>query len=534
LGQTTIFPAITILPVKEKPYKYFSTGLCHNSRLFDIEIYTKGFPLEVVNSKNIEITDGIELTLRENLQWTLNDESFDITYEAPVRQKIPVANTNNHIIVSVIRIDVRSKNYRNDSVKIAKGTLDNYPDNVKSESNSLLTRIYNFFNNFRETFSTNQFNLTDVVSLSQESTSPNAKYPAISVVEIDKVILKKLAGKNEHENSIAIQVETKALPQETHLLSNLTLVSKITNLLHLYPYFSVTPDSNISPTPDVLSPGAYTNRIIDTTIEDIDYTLSEDYTKYISNINIKVITRSNYSVSKSTPSSLKGLLGWYRASSLNLNNNDPVTSWFDISGNNRHFVSDGFPPLYKAIGSVGNNKPVVGFYGAEYLISTDDAFKFNVLENAYSVFIVYCAESHIGETQAILSQATASDTNYLIGLSSTDKFLFQQGIQHSSQMSSVTCIGTPKIAIVKNGKTSEKGYINGQLDISSTQIYQNLLPSVDVMIGGTREGVNNTGFRSPLLAQIAEIAIYNHVLADNEINMLDDYACGEYLIGLSN
>jgi hypothetical protein len=253
-------------------------------------------------------------------------------------------------------------------------------------------------------------------------TSPNAKYPAISVVEIDKVILKKLAGKNEHENSIAIQVETKALPQETHLLSNLTLVSKITNLLHLYPYFSVTPDSNISPTPDVLSPGAYTNRIIDTTIEDIDYTLSEDYTKYISNINIKVITRSNYSVSKSTPSSLKGLLGWYRASSLNLNNNDPVTSWFDISGNNRHFVSDGFPPLYKAIGSVGNNKPVVGFYGAEYLISTDDAFKFNVLENAYSVFIVYCAESHIGETQAILSQATASDTNYLIGLSSYPRY----------------------------------------------------------------------------------------------------------------
>lgn len=69
-----------------------------------------------------------------------------------------------------------------------------------------------------------------------------------------------------------------------------------------------------------------------------------------------------------TPAQIPGLIGWYKASSLALNDNDPVTTWTDLSGGGRDLTSSGTNrPTYKT--NIINGKAVVRFDGTDDFLS---------------------------------------------------------------------------------------------------------------------------------------------------------------------
>jgi hypothetical protein len=83
-----------------------------------------------------------------------------------------------------------------------------------------------------------------------------------------------------------------------------------------------------------------------------------------------------------SPSDIPGLKMWLKADALSLSNNDPVTSWTDLSGQNNHATqsSAGAKPTFKNDGAF----PVVRFNGTTNLLNIFDCSALNEAE----IFIV--------------------------------------------------------------------------------------------------------------------------------------------------
>lgn len=104
-----------------------------------------------------------------------------------------------------------------------------------------------------------------------------------------------------------------------------------------------------------------------------------------------------------------GLGMWLDASTLSLNNNDPVSSWTDQSGNGFHATqaSAGFQPKY--LSNVVNGMPAVQF-------NTDDFLEFDgtvIVNTNYTIFAV------VRRTSAGASGSTSSHHYFLGGTAST-------------------------------------------------------------------------------------------------------------------
>lgn len=67
-----------------------------------------------------------------------------------------------------------------------------------------------------------------------------------------------------------------------------------------------------------------------------------------------------------SPPDIAGLTVWLKADGLSLNNNDPVSTWTDSSGNGHDATqSGGSRPVYKT--GIKNSKPAVLFAGGQYM-----------------------------------------------------------------------------------------------------------------------------------------------------------------------
>lgn len=72
-----------------------------------------------------------------------------------------------------------------------------------------------------------------------------------------------------------------------------------------------------------------------------------------------------------SPANVSGLVRWYKASSLSLNDNDPVASWTDLAGNfNATQDTAGFRPIFKT--NIVNGKAIVRFDGTDDRLNLGD------------------------------------------------------------------------------------------------------------------------------------------------------------------
>ncbi len=217
--------------------------------------------------------------------------------------------------------------------------------------------------------------------------------------------------------------------------------------------------------------------------------------------------------SATTPASFSGLLAWWKADSLSLSNNDPVSSWTDSSGNGKTATGSSITrPLYKT--SIFGSMPAVVFDGS------DDEMSFSntslTTEGAYTIIWVgkISADSIIvgNDTTNIQIRKYRSSSNNI------SKF-FDSIDQQSSAFSTafnaaVMCTWRRPAGSVTVNTFFENATTRGTANDTN---------------GFTLNRIGRTSYGGFANGSFGEICIYNSNLSDANISSLyADYFAGRW------
>jgi hypothetical protein len=208
-----------------------------------------------------------------------------------------------------------------------------------------------------------------------------------------------------------------------------------------------------------------------------------------------------------TPTSIAGLLLWLKADALSLNNNDPVTTWTDNSGNgNDAAQSTGVQkPLFKT--SQINSKPAIEFDG-----SNDNLALTSVIGQANVTVFLVMKPAGVSNRTVI----TELKTNVAGGI-----WEYRVGGGLSVAKSNTSAYGTSwQLLEVKKAGTVVTFYYNA---VDSTSD-----PTCDNNNTATSR-ISTTGFE-PFATQIAEILIYDSALSDGNRALVEGYLNAKYAI----
>jgi hypothetical protein len=217
-------------------------------------------------------------------------------------------------------------------------------------------------------------------------------------------------------------------------------------------------------------------------------------------------------------SEIENLVLWLDASSLELNDNDLVSSWTDLSDNNYHATQseDGNKPTYKT--NILNEKPTIRFNGEQYLQTTE--FN-NSLEQPNTAFVVFSAEPNTGY---ILFDGITDGNRFAFGSSSSET----NTISIFAGTSLVSGESLPQDWAIWTGiynTTDSKIIKNGLLKNTGNIGSQNL---TGLTIGSR---FNLIRF---LIGDISEILLYNSALSDSNRLLVENYLSQKYALDLEN
>jgi hypothetical protein len=215
-----------------------------------------------------------------------------------------------------------------------------------------------------------------------------------------------------------------------------------------------------------------------------------------------------------SPLDIAGLTVWLDASvqTLGQTDEDPVTQWDDLSGNNYHFILNNQPALVKnGAGDTVNGLGVLGFNG------TDSSYKSSVLDfntlSAATVFIVLKNDADPGVTGGGIwytgadfnTHSPFTDGNIYDGFGSTVR---------KTVGDPATTLAQWNIYEVVTGLNDWRAYLNG-VNLFTT-------------------AVNTVGFGSGIITlgnsitytwqgRMAEVLIYNSKLSDPDRTLIEAY-----------
>lgn len=229
-----------------------------------------------------------------------------------------------------------------------------------------------------------------------------------------------------------------------------------------------------------------------------------------------------------------GLRMWLDANAMALNNNDPVSSWTDLSGNNKHAVQDtaSYRPLFKT--NVLNGKPAVVFDGSNDYLTIDGSM---VANTNYSIFAVVKRNSsnpgsfnyYMGGTQAAMNR------NLQLGWRSNTTLTHGQYTNDYDMRVPSYSVSMPAYLITTRHSNSlgNDTYLNGALkglnmnNVSSARLVH-LSSWQGASIGRYIDNTINTRFNG----YVAELIIYNRYLSETERKSVESYLATKY--GLTN
>jgi hypothetical protein len=218
------------------------------------------------------------------------------------------------------------------------------------------------------------------------------------------------------------------------------------------------------------------------------------------------------------PADVTSLWAWYSASDSDLYqdpgrttlataNADPVGSWSDLSGNNRHVYStdNTFRPTINSSKASFNSKQVLTFDGSNDRLICDTS-----LVHPYTIFIVVETNS-FPNSRWIAGRAT----NWLMGLQgSTSLQYFANAFAGTTTITA----GTPLIHMVSQISTTGTHWRNG------VAISGNINNPISV---GTWS-ISDAQYGQVVNGSIAEVIIYNKTLATDERKIVEAYLGTRY------
>lgn len=239
-------------------------------------------------------------------------------------------------------------------------------------------------------------------------------------------------------------------------------------------------------------------------------------------------------------------LFWFRADSLNLNDNDPVDTWYDLSGNERNFSqsNSSYRPVFRNADVTINGHPVVMFDGTDDFLEDIDADEY--LDGISGFTLISVIQSNTIDTDAgffdtedpdgqddllcIRYDASGIDGsgNDVIktGINTTDGSVSMESssdIQTTDkQMLTLDWISGNELRLFENGDedtpTDGSGSLNGT-------------------ITGTQKGMIGKGPKDASSAwdgAIAEIIMYDVRLNTAQRNIVENYLGEKYDITIAN
>ncbi|MDZ4183134.1 MAG: hypothetical protein U1B83_09675 [Candidatus Cloacimonadaceae bacterium] len=232
-----------------------------------------------------------------------------------------------------------------------------------------------------------------------------------------------------------------------------------------------------------------------------------------------------------------GLQMWLDANALTgLNNNDPVSSWTDQSGNAKHAVQDtlALRPLYKT--NIINGKPAIVFDGQTGGTGDYLAIDGNIIVNTnYTIIsVVKRTSSSPSSLHMFLGGSErAQNRNLHVGWRSNNTFTHAQYTNDYDMRVTNFAAGDPAnvITIRHSSTLGNDTYINGALrglnmNAASSARFTHLSAWQGAAIGRYIDGsINNR-----LNGWMAELIVYNRYLTEAERKAVESYLADKYAL----
>lgn len=230
---------------------------------------------------------------------------------------------------------------------------------------------------------------------------------------------------------------------------------------------------------------------------------------------MSIFTNQTISVS---PDTISGLIGWWKADALSLNNGDPVDTWADSSSSRNDATQTGDnSPTY--VTNVINNLPVVRFTGAFNVTATSDFLSITSVTTMrhYFVVIKWTGTNNLGSVMG----KSAAPIKYYGGASNggVNELIIHQTFSYSQ---------------VVNGTAYNNGTLLANTaalyrDYNQFQLYEctTTISTLDWdRIGGITSGANNYYIN----ADVAEIVIFDGILSTANRLLVQNYLSRKYNI----
>ncbi|QHI37741.1 hypothetical protein IMCC3317_31220 [Kordia antarctica] len=219
-----------------------------------------------------------------------------------------------------------------------------------------------------------------------------------------------------------------------------------------------------------------------------------------------------------------------------------VDAWEDQSPNKFPATSQGVTDAQLVTDGLNFN-PTLRFAGAEFL-NLGNQPQLNLQPNSNQMTIITVVVNGATSQGTILSKADASDANYQVWFSGTDRVLHHTLGKSAAafpntavRYGTVYALNEPKITsgVVANtgsSLTRLSPYMNGVVDTAVLNEGTNIgTIAADVLIGATRL-TGNTGSSSLYNGDIAEIIMYDRDLTSTELQKVESYLAIKYGITL--
>ena len=219
------------------------------------------------------------------------------------------------------------------------------------------------------------------------------------------------------------------------------------------------------------------------------------------------------------------LVVWLDASNINGTNNeglysgDSIGSWADLSGNGVH-VSQDTSVSKPTIDTTGlNNKSVITFDGSDDYLSGKRML--DVGADSYTMIVVFRTNNPLTKDQVILEQMNKGGANTGTRASMSITQGYQWGfIGESADLKTNMLQGDGmqwSIGIITYDGSEVKTYTNGYSLVESKEL------SLNLANGFTTIGAQTSDYSDAFDGQIAEILVFNDVLADSKAHRVLSY-----------
>ncbi|MCB0802888.1 MAG: T9SS type A sorting domain-containing protein [Flavobacteriales bacterium] len=211
---------------------------------------------------------------------------------------------------------------------------------------------------------------------------------------------------------------------------------------------------------------------------------------------------------------------WLDANSLNLNNNDPVSSWTDLSGNNNHAVQATSSKKPVFLTNEINGHPSISFDGSNDVLNISS----HITSSAISIYTIYTSSST--NTEGVLTiqkHALMRGNNILYSLSESPGY--KHTISKSNGSYSIVQFNTDASA-----SGSQMQLSSGNTIIAQTR---NSLLNRGASAIGAR--ITNGGSEGLYLSgKISEVIIFNTQLNSAEVKIINSALESKYNLSTIN